>query len=320
MEHRDHEVSHLNEFNRRELLKVSAAFTGLFFLNQINENSAHAAVSSVNLPGFSAFSKSVRVTKSAKFYLVESSGMPNHSMMVGIKSWQQQVPTIQPYSGSNAWSIPIKPTLSKTPMTTNGNFLRGAIALAVNGVPIFNALNNRGEDSFLIGELDDWGGHCGRADDYHYHIAPLHLQTIVGKKAPIAYALDGFPIYGETEVDGKTVIGLDSFNGHFDSKKNYHYHGTKTFPYINGGFKGVVTEVGGQVDPQALTRPFRPAGNPLRGAVITTFSQTGENSYDLSYSLNSAEYHVKYKATLSQADLEFVAPDGTIHQESYARK
>jgi hypothetical protein len=320
MKHRDHEVSHLNEFNRRELLKVSTAFTGLFFLNQINENSAHAAVSSVNLPGFSAFSKSVRVTKSAKFYLVESSGMPNHSMMVGIKSWQQQVPTIQPYSGSNAWSIPIKPTLSKTPMTTNGNFLRGAIALAVNGVPIFNALNNRGEDSFLIGELDDWGGHCGRADDYHYHIAPLHLQTIVGKKAPIAYALDGFPIYGETEVDGKTVIGLDSFNGHFDSKKNYHYHGTKTFPYINGGFKGVVTEVGGQVDPQALTRPFRPAGNPLRGAVITAFSQTGENSYDLSYSLNSAEYHVKYKATLSQADLEFVAPDGTIHQESYARK
>ena len=54
------------------------------------------------------------------------------------------------------------------------------------------ALNNRGDDALLAGELDDWGGHCGRADDYHYHIAPTHLQTVVGKKVPIAYALDGF--------------------------------------------------------------------------------------------------------------------------------
>ena len=66
----------------------------------------------------------------------------------------------------------------------------------MNGVPIFNAPNNRGEDAFLIGELDDWGGHAGRADDYHYHAAPLHLQEIVGDAAPIAYALDGYPIYG----------------------------------------------------------------------------------------------------------------------------
>ena len=48
--------------------------------------------------------------------------------------------------------------------------LSGAIALAVNGMPIFNALNNRGDDAYLAGELDDWGGHAGRADDYHYHM------------------------------------------------------------------------------------------------------------------------------------------------------
>jgi hypothetical protein len=95
-----------------------------------------------------------------------------------------------------------------TPISARTALYRGAIALAVNGVPIFNALNNRGEDAYLAGELDEYGGHCGRGDDYHYHIAPVHLEKVVGKGKPIAYALDGFPIYGFTDADD-----LDAFNG-----------------------------------------------------------------------------------------------------------
>jgi len=314
-----HQVKHLSELDRRSFLKASGVATGLALLSGLLEVGQASAATSVSLPGFAVFSKSVNVTKSSKYYLVESSGIPDHQMMVGIKSWQQQVPTIQPYTGNNAWSIPIKPVISKSPMSAKNHFLRGAIAIAVNGVPIFNALNNRGDDALLAGELDDWGGHCGRADDYHYHIAPLHLQTIVGKKAPIAYALDGYPIYGETEIDGKKVIGLDSFNGHFDSKKNYHYHGTKTYPYINGGFKGVVSEIDGQVDPQSATKAFREAGAPLRGAVITGLERTGDNAFDLTYSLNNLNYHVKYSATLSQVDMQFVDANGAVRNESYRR-
>jgi hypothetical protein len=241
-------------------------------------------------------------------------------MMVGIKSWQQQVPTIQNYAGANAWSIPIKPVIAANPISAKDHFLRGAIAIAVNGVPIFNALNNRGDDALLSGELDDWGGHCGRADDYHYHIAPTHLQSIVGKKVPIAYALDGFPIYGETEVDGKKVTGLDAFNGHFDSKKNYHYHATKNYPYINGGFKGVVSEIEGQVDPQALTKAFRPAGEPLRGAVITGLERVGDSTFDLKYTLNGSDYHVKYTASLNEVSMEFIDSSGSVRREVYQRK
>ena len=314
----DHEIHHLPELRRRELLKGAFLSTGLLFLNQINLQEASAAT--VNLAGFAAFAKSVRVTKSSKYYLVESDGLPAHPMMKGIISWQQQVPTPQPYSGNNAWSIPIKPVISKTPMSAKSHFLRGAIAIAVNGIPIFNALNNRGDDAFLAGELDDWGGHCGRADDYHYHIAPLHLQTTVGKKVPIAYALDGFPIYGETEIDGKIATKLDEFNGHFDSKKNYHYHGTKKFPYINGGFKGVVQEIDGQVSPQAATRAFRPAGDPLRGATITSCERVGASDFDLKYQLNSQTYEIKYSASLSQVDMTFIAPDGSTRIERYQRQ
>ena len=175
----DHEIRHLTKLDRRNLLRGAGIASGLLLLNQIDFDSY--AATTTTLPGFAAFSKSVRVTKNSKYYLVESSGLPAHPMMKGIVSWQQQVPTPQPYAGSNAWSIPIKPVISKTPMSAKNHFLRGAIAIAVNGIPIFNALNNRGDDALLAGELDDWGGHCGRADDYHYHIAPLHLQTIIGK-------------------------------------------------------------------------------------------------------------------------------------------
>jgi hypothetical protein len=319
MTNHDHEISHLREIDRRKFLQISTAFSTLGILSTLGISNSEAATTTT-LPGFSAFNKSVKVFRSGNYYLVESNGLPNHSMMVGIKSWQQQIPVIQNYSGSNSWSIPIKPVISANPLSAKDHFLRGAIALAVNGVPIFNALNNRGEDALVIGELDDWGGHCGRADDYHYHIAPLHLQSIVGTKSPIAYALDGFPIYGEKEVDGKKVTGLDSFNGHFDSKKNYHYHGTKTYPYINGGFKGTVREVGGQVDPQAITQPFRPAGEPLRGASITNFVQTDAASFDLTYSLNQQSYHVKYSATLKNVDISFIDASGQIRNESYLRR
>lgn len=316
----EHEVKHLSDVDRRQFLQLSGLATGIVFANSILSRETANALPSAKLPGFTAFAKSVKVLKGEKYYLVESNGIPAHQMMVGIKSWQQQVPTVQNYAGQNAWSIPIKPALATNPMSAKNHFLRGAIAIAVNGVPIFNALNNRGDDALLAGELDDWGGHCGRADDYHYHIAPTHLQTIIGKKVPIAYALDGFPIYGETEVDGKKVTGLDALNGHFDLKKNYHYHATKNYPYINGGFKGVVTEIDGQVDPQSSTKAFRPAGEPLRGAVVTGFERMGDSSFDLKYTLNGSDYHVKYTASLKEVNMQFIDSTGSIRTEVYQRK
>ena len=315
----DHDIAFPTELHRRELLGKAALAVGAgLLLGPLSARSAWA-LPVAKLPGFTAFASTVRIFKSSKYYLVESSGLPAHGMMTGITSWQQQVPTPHPYTGANAWSIPIKPVLSKTPMSAKNHFLRGAIAIAVNGVPIFNALNNRGDDALLAGELDDWGGHCGRADDYHYHVAPTHLQSIVGRGAPIAYALDGFPIYGLTETNGAKVVGLDEFNGHFDSKRKYHYHATNSYPYINGGFRGVVTEIDGQVDPQAATRPFRPAGAPLRGATITDFERTGDGAYTLRYTLNGQTYTLSYIATLSEVQMQFIDPSGQSRTEIYRR-
>ena len=165
-----------------------------------NRSSAHQAHARLE-----NFTENVRATENGNVLLLQSNGLPEHGMMIGIRSWQQQVPLPQPYTGRNAWQIPLNPRLAQQPISARDNLMRGAIALAVNGVPIFNALNNRGEDAYLAGELDRWGGHCGRGDDYHYHTAPVHLEKIVGQGKPIAFALDGFPIFGYTEPDGSPV-------------------------------------------------------------------------------------------------------------------
>lgn len=269
-------------------------------------------------PGFDAFAATVKAFTSGDVWLVESDGMPAHQLMVGITSWQQQVPLPQPYTGTNAWQFPRTPELSDTPISARTGLFRGAIAIAVDGVPIFNALNNRGDDAYLAGELDDFGGHAGRADDYHYHVAPLHLQDIVGPSNPIAYALDGFPIYASREPDGSPLTALDEYNGHIGADGGYHYHGTTTYPYINGGLRGVATATD-QVEPQPVTRSFRPAGEPLAGATISGFSVIGDGSYRLEYTLDGDVGSVDYTVTDINVAFTFTGPSGATRTETYTR-
>jgi YHYH protein len=243
--------------------------------------------------------------------------MPEHLMMIGITNWQQQVPLPQPYSGSNAWRLPAQGVLSDAPISGKTALFRGAIALAINGVPIFNALNNRGEDAFLIGELDQWGGHCGRADDYHYHAAPLHLGNGQSPAMPIAFALDGFPVYGLTEPDGSAVRALDEFNGHVDSKDTYHYHASLVYPYINGGIRGKVEVRGEQIEPQPALAPIRPAGTPLRGAVIVAFTRLAPNAWRLQYRLNGSTYQVDYSVAGKTYTFVFTDPAGASRSETF---
>ena len=267
--------------------------------------------------GFDAFAGKVKTYQDEQYLYVESDGMPGHPMMIGITSWQQQVPLPQFYTGNNAWRIPLNPVVAENPVSAKTNLYRGAIALAVNGVPIFNALNNRGDDAYLAGELDEWGGHSGRADDYHYHVAPLHLQELVGVGSPIAYALDGFPIYGSTEPDGSPMAELDQFNGHFDANGSYHYHGTNTYPYINGGIRGVVTVRNEQIEPQPHTEPIRPYLQPLQGAVITDFQELGNGGYSLEYTLNGQKAYVNYRVSDNTYIFEFLDAAGNKTTETY---
>jgi hypothetical protein len=255
-----------------------------------------------------------------QFLYVESNGLPDHPMMIGIKAWQQQVPLPQTYVGDNAWRIPLNPVSAQTPAMIKGRFLRGAIALAVNGIPIFNPQNNRGEISYEIGELDEYGGHCGRADDYHYHIVPLKLQNIAGKGMPLAYALDGYPIYGQTEPDGSPVGKLDELHGH-TTAIGYHYHASMKYPYVIGGFHGQMVEREGPVDPQPRANPVRPALPPLRGAVITDFKSIGNDRNELTYEVSGRKGYVRYGANADgDYAFEFTDTQGQTTTQTYRQR
>jgi hypothetical protein len=253
---------------------------------------------------FSPFKPRIRVYNDGTYFYVEGDNVPDPALMpspmVGITSWQQQIPlptsyffgTTNPenntgslgYGQPNVWRLPLVPTPAPSPISLNGNFLRGAVAVAANGIAIFNPRNNRGEFSYAIGELDQYGGHCGLADDYHYHIAPVHLQSVLGVDKPVAWALDGYPIYGFTEPDGTPQQGLDADGGHdIGNSWGYHYHargsvgGGHVAPYLMNAMHGTVTNFGGQVDPQPEVQSMRASGTggytaqAVAGAVITAY-------------------------------------------------
>ena len=300
------------------LLMAGGASIHKVFAVNAKRNAGDEVAREVTLT-FKPFPSTVKTRFDEKNFYVESDGMPDHRMMVGITAWQQQVPLPQPYVGPNAWQFPLVPKVAVKPLSAKDHFFRGAIAIAANGVSIFNPIKNDGQtDTFLAGELDEFGGHCGRADDYHYHIAPLHLQKQIGKGLPIAYALDGYPIYGLTDLDGSTPKDLDKFNGHAGKDGKYHYHSTKSYPYINGGFHGEVSDKGGQVDPQPRAQGVRPAGEPLRGAKINGFEKLSDGSYKVTFTWENKTYNIQYSvAKDGTATFNFIDSDGKTNTQKY---
>ena len=265
---------------------------------------------------FAPFKPRVRYYWDGATFYEESDNAPDPAMMptpmVGITSWQQQIPVPTAYFASttnpegstsslgygqpNYWRLPLVPAPSASPIPISaGNFQRGAVALAANGIAIFNPKNNTGRVSYEIGELDAYGGHCGLADDYHYHIIPTHLLSAFGgvlsNDKPVAWALDGYPIYGYVEPDGTARQTLDADGGHdIGNGWGYHYHaigtttvdashpyGTPQTPYLMNNFHGTVVNFGGQVDGQPEVSPIRASGTggytaqPVSGASIVAF-------------------------------------------------
>ena len=322
-----------NAFNTTTLAQLNTPTASQLATTRILQSTTTTTTQNatpINLPNdpwqaaaYKLFAPSVKTHWDAQWLYVESDGLPHapldFTMMVGITAWQQQVPLPQNYTGANAWQIPLKSTLSDKPISGRTQLRRGAIALAANGIPIFNALNNRGVDSFSIGELDEFGGHCGRGDDYHYHAAPLAIQKVVGVKNPIAFALDGFAIYGLYDPKAKpgapescplgSIDVLDELNGHFcivaagqgldGGTRSYHYHASKTYPYINGGMRGNVKVQGDEIVPQAHAQPLRQATTPLRGAKITGFKQTAPKAWKLTYQIGGKTGFVEYSVDAS---------------------
>ena len=259
---------------------------------------------------FLAFEKDgLLVSWSADVLFIEGNGLPAHPMMKGITAWQQQVPLPHDFTGANAFQIPLKPVVLETPGELT---LRGPIAIAVNGIPIFHALTQSGKDAYAGGELDEWGGHCGRADDYHYHVAPAHLEAVVGKGNPVAYALDGFPIH---VADPETDKPLDECHGYFDDDGQYRYVGNLEPPYVMSFFRGAA-----DLESRPVTRGVRPFLRPLRGASITGFEGSLGEGYKLTFEVGDQTATVEYQIDEPKIAMKFTDPDGSIRTELHERR
>jgi phosphatidylethanolamine-binding protein (PEBP) family uncharacterized protein len=254
---------------------------------------------------------------------VGAEGLPTHTMMDGITATNLQVPTAQNFFGGNAWKIPLNPAIAASTTTA----VDGPIGVAINGVPIFNPCKQGGcqnGDTKVLGELDVCNGHAGRADDYHYHAAPVCMMA--GKPAsywdthPLGWALDGFAIFGYNDANGATAARDGICGGNTNPVPNapagYSYHLTDASPYVLSCFRGTpspdLAGQGAKYSPmrQPPVTPFAVSGMTLTtdaadGYQVLQFSsarsftttETGSDSY-----VNAAgTYRVRYKRATGAA-------------------
>lgn len=221
---------------------------------------------------------SLDVTCDSTYASFSSFGIQSkHAMMNGITATNQQVPIPQNFTGTNAWKIPLNPTVAATKTSA----LDGPIGLAVNGVPIFNPCKQGGcsgpggGDTKVLGELDLCNGHAGRADDYHYHAAPVCMMSdqsaAYWDTHPLGWALDGYAIFGYRNADGTTaprdgVCGGNT-STHPNAPSGYAYHVTELSPYVLSCFHGVPSpDLAGQA---SKFSPIRPPGTPMAASAMS---------------------------------------------------
>jgi hypothetical protein len=145
---------------------------------------------------------------------------------------------------SFTYAVPANPTVADQPACLHG----GPIAVLLDGVALYDALDAGGHDAVAHEVQDQCDGHPDMSSSYHYHDIPsCLLKTAVGSSTLVGYALDGFGIYVERDARGALLTDgdLDACHGRvspvaWDGQpvSMYHYDSTATYPYTLGCFKG----------------------------------------------------------------------------------
>lgn len=249
-------------------------------------------------------------------YITSETGLPptqdptaEEQIMVGITSWIQRVAIPFTYN----WKVPLRPNWLDASIEASP---KGPIAVAIDGVPIFHyerrpdvstALSNYTErnDTVLAGELDQCGGHAGQGDDYHYHYAPICLLDEHDLTQPIAFGLDGAPVFfGQAGTDyygngrfndwdnfpvGITPDDLDECNALKQDDGSYIHFSTKTAPYLIGCHHAEF-DTALQIEPRPMRGREQGLETPLGGqygepvqTVMREFSSDGNGQYTLKF-------------------------------------
>jgi hypothetical protein len=179
---------------------------------------------------------------------ITSNNLPDHS--TGIFPIQTTDPAYQYDTNPNAitaqniaLTLPTNPTEAASPTCVP----LGMIGFASDGVAIFDALDDAGNDAAAHETQDDCQAHPDKNGQYHYH-GPSACMTDEMTSNLVGYALDGFGIYGmQDAATGKPLhtSDLDACHGTtspvmWDGQMvtMYHYVLTDEYPYTVGCFRG----------------------------------------------------------------------------------
>lgn len=301
-----------------------------------HEDSLHCAAITASVED-AGFSDDVVIKCENGQAILNSDTYPDHSLMNGIVGTNEQVPV--PSAGYAA-PIPLQPVFGDTPQTRDA-----ALGVAVNGVPIFDYTGG-GEmsvedlhhhqtrhDTLITQQLDVCGGHAGRGDDYHYHVAPVCMieqMDNAGDAAIIGWAYDGFPIYGDNNPDGTEIAegDLDVCNGQPDDIFGYRYHTSSNAPYIVQCLMGEVADL----RDLPRTPPLNPIeggqridpGVPPRGGVEgLVFTEDSAGQRRMEYTYDGEAYYIRYTPTETPNCYLFetrtVTNDGEVMSGEYCR-
>ena len=125
--------------------------------------------------------------------------------MVGIRSWQQRYAATKARSNANHLDHSRLKAGAISPSCFCENSLYRDECHFVKRCRFSMHLNNRGEDTYLAGKLDEWGGlHCGRADGTTTIWLHPSLKKQIGNKLQSLWRWMASSI-SLTEPDGSPV-------------------------------------------------------------------------------------------------------------------
>uniref|UniRef100_A0A7S4PJX8 YHYH domain-containing protein n=1 Tax=Paramoeba aestuarina TaxID=180227 RepID=A0A7S4PJX8_9EUKA len=157
--------------------------------------------------------------------MVVANDIPDHDVKVN----NPNNPCYIPY-----WIVfPLYPELADS-VTEPSNL--GIIAMAIDGVSVYGAQEGGGTNAVepaagsMVQDAQYWYGHCETEHRWHYHNPQLGHENMPDENTLMAYAMDGFPIYGPVSNPDSD---LDECNGMKHDDGSYRYH-VRTLDQVDG--------------------------------------------------------------------------------------
>jgi hypothetical protein len=184
--------------------------------------------------------------------------------------WDPNPNPIKPQSIS--FSTPLNPTPADTP-----SCVALPVAIGLDGVVFFSALDSHGRDEPAYEMQDQCGGMSGPNNMYHRYTPSNCIPHIHKNNALVGYALDGFGLFSPYDENGKelTTKDLDVCHGTtspimWEGKKvtMYHYVLTRDFPYSIACFRGKPASIPLPPPPPPPEWRISSWGNGLVGAFL----------------------------------------------------